>query len=239
MDNSKVMKHVRVVVARIAAMAAMTAGTAFAYEYDLDAISNATAPDTVLQSGFYEVVGSVKINAKDDPGQSALRVAPGATVTINIPFGSALTVIGGPAEGMIGAGAGIEVPPDAKLLVCGYGFLYAQGGAGGAGGGGGGGGGGGAGGGLFAFGANAWPADVEKDHFDMNDWVPGGGDRRSGGCRRVQHGGADLAGHYAEIRRGRLRCPGDGDGAYPQQRVDAPLLHPRAFRRRHLGAEGQ
>ena len=123
------MKNFKMIFGFLAAVAAMTAAA-----YDYEPIDNSTAPGTVLKSGFYQVRGSVKISAAADPGLSALRVAPGATVTIDIPFGSALTVIGGPGERMIGAGAGIEVPPDAKLLVCGAGFLYAQGGAGAAGG---------------------------------------------------------------------------------------------------------
>ena len=101
--------------------------TTSAYVHDA-MIGNDTAPGTVLQSGIYGVEGVVKINATDEPGVSALRVAPGATVTIDLLAGSSLTVIGGNAVGMVGAGAGIEVPADAKLLICGAGLLTAQGG---------------------------------------------------------------------------------------------------------------
>ena len=61
-------------------------------------------------------------------GQSAIRIAPGRKVTINIKEDKTLTVNGGAAVGRFGAGAGIEVPESSSLTVCGFGTLKASGG---------------------------------------------------------------------------------------------------------------
>lgn len=53
------------------------------------------------------------------PGQSGLRVLPGTTAVIEIKEGVTLEVYGGDAFGALPAGAGIEVPYGAKLVVCG------------------------------------------------------------------------------------------------------------------------
>ena len=80
----------------------------------------------VLTSGNHELPGSFAFTAP--AGESALKVAEGATVTLNIPVGVTVTLKGGDASGMIGAGAGIEVPASAKLVIAGLGTLNATGG---------------------------------------------------------------------------------------------------------------
>ena len=112
-------------------MVALGAVVAFAIEDDetFKLIDNSTEPGYVLQNNHhYTVVGHVVINAKSNPGQSALRLAPGTGAIIDIPAGTSLTVIGGDGEGQVGAGAGIEVPPFSKLIVSGKGTLTAIGG---------------------------------------------------------------------------------------------------------------
>ena len=74
----------------------------------------------------YRFVESVTFAAPS--GESALKVADGATVTLNIPAGVTVTLTGGSATGATGAGAGIEVPAGAMLTVCGAGVLDATGG---------------------------------------------------------------------------------------------------------------
>lgn len=112
-------------------MVALSAVAAFAVEDSetFKRIDNSTEPGYVLQNNHhYTVVGHVVINAKSNPGQSALRLAPGTGAIIDIPAGTSLTVIGGDGEGQVGAGAGIEVPPFSKLIVSGGGTLTAIGG---------------------------------------------------------------------------------------------------------------
>ena len=65
--------------------------------------------------------------------QSAMTVADGATATIQVAKGVCVKLTGGVASGTAGAGAGIEVPAGAKLVVAGAGELFATGGKGGAG----------------------------------------------------------------------------------------------------------
>ena len=65
----------------------------------------------------YRFVESVTFAAPS--GESALKVADGATVTLNIPSGVTVTLTGGSANGVTGAGAGIEVPASATLNIIG------------------------------------------------------------------------------------------------------------------------
>ena len=74
----------------------------------------------------YRFVESVTFAAPS--GESALKVADGATVTLNIPSGVTVTLTGGSANGVTGAGAGIEVPASATLNIIGAGKLIAYGG---------------------------------------------------------------------------------------------------------------
>ena len=83
-------------------------------------------PPRVLTSGTYEFLGSFSITAPAT--ESALKVAEGATVTLNIPSGVTVTLTGGDAIGTTGAGAGIEVPASSKLVITGAGTLNATGG---------------------------------------------------------------------------------------------------------------
>ena len=76
-------------------------------------------PGVVLQHNHKYVVNSdLPITARG-PGQSALRVLPGTMAAIEIASGATLTVTGGDAFGALPAGAGIEVPYGAKLVICG------------------------------------------------------------------------------------------------------------------------
>ena len=60
--------------------------------------------------------------------ESAMAVADGATVALIIPSGVEVSLTGGSANGVTGAGAGIEVPVGATLNIAGAGKLYAYGG---------------------------------------------------------------------------------------------------------------
>ena len=76
-------------------MVALSAVVAFAVEDSetFKLIDNSTEPGYVLQNNHhYTVVGHVVINAKSNPGQSALRLAPGTGAIIDIPAGTSLTV---------------------------------------------------------------------------------------------------------------------------------------------------
>ena len=64
---------------------------------------------------------------------SALSVADGATVEIRVSEGVKVKLTGGAGDGTAGAGAGIEVPTNATLVISGAGELTAIGGAGGGG----------------------------------------------------------------------------------------------------------
>ena len=79
-----------------------------------------------LTSGTYEITESFAFAAP--MGESALKIADGATVTLNISAGVIVAVRGGDAVGTMGAGAGIEVPANATLKVTGAGKLVAYGG---------------------------------------------------------------------------------------------------------------
>ena len=81
-----------------------------------------------LASGAYEINESFAFAAP--MGESALKIADGATVTLNIPAGVTIALRGGDAVGTTGAGAGIEVPANAKLYVIGEGALTTFGGKG-------------------------------------------------------------------------------------------------------------
>ncbi len=60
--------------------------------------------------------------------QSAMTVAEGANVIIEIAKDVVVSLTGGAASGQTGAGAGIEVPSNAKLTITGSGALYVNGG---------------------------------------------------------------------------------------------------------------
>ena len=81
---------------------------------------------TTLQSGTYYLTESVTYTGSST--KSGLVIASGATVYIYIPSGCTLTAKGGNASGSSGAGAGIEVPPNAKLIFVGAGTVNATGG---------------------------------------------------------------------------------------------------------------
>lgn len=83
---------------------------------------------SVLTSGTYTVSSSMTISALIRSGQSALEIAPGATVTIELKNYARLTLQGGSASFAMGAGAGIRVPEGSTLYITGYGSLTAIGG---------------------------------------------------------------------------------------------------------------
>ena len=83
----------------------------------------------VLESGYvYEVRSNLLGLKATVPGQSALKVRPGASVVIKFYNKATLEVKGGDAFGPLPAGAGIEVPYGAKLVLAGDGTLIATGG---------------------------------------------------------------------------------------------------------------
>ncbi len=85
------------------------------------------AENRMLQNGnIYRFTENVEFTAA--AGESALKVADGAGVTLVIPAGVTVTLRGGDASGTTGAGAGIEVPENAKLYILGEGTLNANGG---------------------------------------------------------------------------------------------------------------
>ena len=81
---------------------------------------------TLKDGRVYTFGENVEFNAPAT--ESAMTVESGATVTLVIPKGVTVTLKGGDANGQTGAGAGIEVPSNAKLIVCGEGTLNATGG---------------------------------------------------------------------------------------------------------------
>lgn len=83
----------------------------------------------ILQDDYlYYMEGRELTIVSTEFGQSGLCVAPGATAYIYLSDEQRLTVIGGNAEGMNPAGAGIEVPPTSTLYVMGSGYLECHGG---------------------------------------------------------------------------------------------------------------
>ncbi|MBP5510834.1 MAG: hypothetical protein J6Z49_07955, partial [Kiritimatiellae bacterium] len=76
---------------------------------------------------IYTMTNNITITATE-PGKSALALASGAQVVLDIPTGITLTVVGGAARGTTGAGAGISLPAGAVLYVTGGGKLVATGG---------------------------------------------------------------------------------------------------------------
>lgn len=83
-------------------------------------------PGSTLTSRKYVVSSDITITG--DACQSALVVSDNAQVTITIKEGCTLTVTGGDASGIYGAGAGIEVPEGSSLTIVGTGTLNATGG---------------------------------------------------------------------------------------------------------------
>ena len=85
------------------------------------------AQNRTLQNGnTYRFVEDVTFTAGS--GESALKVANSATVTLEILSCATVTLKGGDAFGTIGAGAGIEVPSGSKLTIKGEGRIFATGG---------------------------------------------------------------------------------------------------------------
>lgn len=106
--------------------------------------------------------------------QSAMKVEPGAKVFLCIPKGITVTVKGGDADGGNGAGAGIEVPADATLVIKGEGTLNVTGGAGGAG----------------TNGTNALPGAFDADDGGRMYTGDGGNGGNGGGGAGAGIGGA-------------------------------------------------
>lgn len=95
--------------------------------------SNKTVKELPLTAGselsngiIYKVSKSATITG--GTGESALKVADGARVTIYIPKGVTLTVNGGAGSWRTGGGAGISVPSNSTLIITGEGTLNAKGG---------------------------------------------------------------------------------------------------------------
>lgn len=85
-------------------------------------------PYRELDSGVYTFNDNILYGAP--MCESAIKIKPGATVTLYIPAGVTVTLWGGDADREKGAGAGIEVPADATLKLAGEGTLYVHGGNG-------------------------------------------------------------------------------------------------------------
>lgn len=105
------------VVLAFAAQAAM---------YDITA-ANIINYRTLTDGNVYRFVENI-VFTETESSVSALKVADGATAYILIPAGVTVTLRGGNANGMAGAGAGIEVPANSKLCIYGGGTLNATGG---------------------------------------------------------------------------------------------------------------
>ena len=86
-----------------------------------------TAPGSVLESGHYTFSGMATVTASQ-PGQSALSVAPYATVFIELKNSATLELVGGNATTNQGAGAGLCVPTNSIVYIFGSGRLIAKGG---------------------------------------------------------------------------------------------------------------
>ena len=131
-----------------------------------------------LASGTYDVTESFAFAAP--MGESALKIADGATVTLNISGGVTVALRGGNAGGVIGAGAGIEVPANATLKVMGAGKLVVYGGNGASG----------------ANGANggSGSADGNTGNFTSGAGGSGGAGGGGAGAGIGGHGGAGGAG---------------------------------------------
>ncbi|MDO5318721.1 MAG: hypothetical protein Q4G65_08855, partial [bacterium] len=138
-------------------------------------INNSTGADTQLLDGtIYSVAENTTITATAAT-KSALWIASGATVVIDIPAGITLTVRGGDASGTASAGAGVFLPPSSTLVVVGEGKLVATGGNAASGG----------------NGAKGGDAD-----FNDSNWTTGGGGKGGdgGGGAGAGIGGAGGAG---------------------------------------------
>ena len=109
------MKKTLVVLGAVAMMAASAGASNLPFERE-------------LTSGTYEITESFAFVAPKM--ESALKVADGATVTLDIAAGVEVVLRGGDAFEVWGGGAGIEVPANATLKVTGAGQLIAYGGKG-------------------------------------------------------------------------------------------------------------
>lgn len=96
--------------------------------------AGSTLPSGISNEGvILDFDGTITVSEdttiKAPSGQSAILIASGRNVTINIKEGVKLTVKGGDAVGRFGAGAGIEVPENSSLTIVGKGTLKASGGS--------------------------------------------------------------------------------------------------------------
>lgn len=89
-------------------------------------LSGTNNGSTSLSSGVYYVMDNTTYTGS--AANSGLRIASGATVYIYVAPGKTLTATGGNASGRSGAGAGIEVPSNATLVLLGEGKVVAKGG---------------------------------------------------------------------------------------------------------------
>ena len=202
-----------------------------------------------LASGIYTISNSFAYVAA--AGESALKVANGADVTLVIPEGVEVTLRGGDAVGTTGAGAGIEVPANAKLTIEGEGRLFAYGGKaanganGGAGGdgtavnssgtftsgagGAGGNGGGGAGAGIGGKGGNggnggAGGASVSASGWAKTDLSGKDGQKGGNGGNGGTCGAVTIEGSMTVVAKGGA-AGADGDGgAYGKRAVIDPSV---------------
>ena len=89
-------------------------------------LSEGSYEGCTLGSGRYYVTQDITIS--NFLAGSGLTIANGATVYIYVPAGVTLTALGGAANGMAGAGAGIELPESSTLYLMGKGKVKATGG---------------------------------------------------------------------------------------------------------------
>lgn len=100
-----------------------------ASQFVAGAAENKALPRTAgsrLETGVYELSDNLTITAS--AGQSALVIGEKQTVTLYLKKNAILTLTGGAASGMTGAGAGIYVPESSSLYVTGEGTIIATGG---------------------------------------------------------------------------------------------------------------
>ena len=138
-------------------------------------------------------------------GLNAYEVSPNATAVLYIPEGSTLTLNGGAASSTSGAGAGIEVPESATLIITGAGTLEAKGGQGGSG----------------SNGENGQDAHVDCDDDHGRAGYGGAGGAGGGGA------GAGIGGKGGAGGSGGARCSGQASqykktdhGDYDQKAID-------------------
>ena len=85
-----------------------------------------TSGCVLTNGGYYRVSANLRLTG--DIGKSAVEIAPGAKVAIEIQKNATLELVGGYAQDKTGAGAGIHVPADATVFILGEGLLSVRGG---------------------------------------------------------------------------------------------------------------